>query len=53
MAKPEWTRPVSVGDIPTKEMRDAVSGGDREALLGLIEEKGSFQTFKAWTDIAY
>ena len=53
MVRLEWTRPVSVGDRPPRELRDAVACGDRQALRRLVEEAGPFRTHKAWTDIAF
>ena len=53
MARLEWTRPVSVGDRPPKELREAVAHGDPQALRRFVEAAGPFRTHKAWTDIAF
>ena len=53
MARLEWTRPVSLGDMPTREMRDAVAVGDGKRLRELVAAKGPFRTHKAYTDLAY
>lgn len=54
MAKLEWVRPVAVGDLPAREILEAMCCSDyRKEQERLADEKGPFSSHKAYTDIAY